>query len=77
MVLFVDKGKQDGVARGDLFEVRRHPERREDGTVRVNEKMATLQVGHVREHSATAIVLGVVSPDIQPGASAVQVAKLP
>jgi LysM repeat protein len=77
MVLFLDKGKQDGVARGDLFEIRRHPERRDDGTVRVNEKMATLQVVHVREHSATAIVLGVVSPDIQPGASAVQVAKLP
>ena len=77
MVLFLDKGKQDGVARGDLFEIRRHPERLEDGTMRVNEVMATLQVVHVREHSATAIVLGVVSPDIQPGASAVQVAKLP
>jgi hypothetical protein len=77
MVLFLDKGKQDGVARGDLFEIRRHPERLEDGTMRVNEVMATLQVVHVREHSATALVLGVVSPDIQAGASAVQVAKLP
>jgi hypothetical protein len=77
MVLFLDKGKQDGVARGDLFEIRRHPERLSDGTVRVNELMATLQVVHVREHSATAIVLGVVSPDIQSGATAVQVAKLP
>jgi hypothetical protein len=77
MVLFLDKGKQDGVARGDLFEVRRHPERLDDGTMRVNELMATLQVVHVREHSATAIVLGVVSPDIQSGVSAVQVAKLP
>jgi len=77
MVLFLDKGRQDGVARGDLFEIRRHPERLDDGTVRVNDVMATLQVVHVREHSATAIVLGVVSPDIQPGASVVQVAKLP
>jgi LysM domain-containing protein len=77
MVLFLDKGKQDGVARGDLFEIRRHPEHLSDGTMRVNELMATLQVVHVREHSATAIVLGVVSPDIQAGASAVQVAKLP
>jgi LysM repeat protein len=77
MVLFLDKGKQDGVARGDLFEIRRHPERLDDGTLRVNEVMATLQVVHVREHSATAIVLGVVSPDIQPGTSVVQVAKLP
>jgi LysM repeat protein len=77
MVLFLDKGKQDGVARGDIFEVRRHPERLDDGTMRVNELMATLQVVHVREHSATTVVLGVVSPDIQAGASAVQVAKLP
>ena len=77
MVLFLDKGKQDGVARGDLFEIRRHPERLDDGTMRVNEVMATLQVVHVREHSATAIVLGVISPDIQPGANVVQVAKLP
>jgi hypothetical protein len=77
MVVFLDKGKQDGVARGDLFEVRRQPERLGDGTVRVNEVMATLQVVHVREHSATARVLGIISPDIQPGAGAVQVAKLP
>jgi hypothetical protein len=77
MVVFLDKGKQDGVARGDLFEVRRQPERLDDGTVRVNEVMATLQVVHVREHSATARVLGIISPDIQPGAGAVQVAKLP
>ena len=39
--------------------------------------MATLQVVHVREHTATARVLNVVTPDIQPGASVVQVAKLP
>jgi LysM repeat protein len=77
MVLFLDKGKQDGVARGDLFEIRRHPERLDDGTMRVNEVMATLQVVHVREHSATAIVLGVVSPDIKSGVSVVQTAKLP
>jgi len=77
MVVFLDKGKQDGVASGDLFEIRRHPQRLDDGSVRVNEVMATLQVVHVRDHTATARVLNVVSPDIQPGASVVQVAKLP
>jgi hypothetical protein len=77
MVVFLDKGKRDGVARGDLFEIRRHPKRLDDGSIRVNEVMATLQVVHVREHTATARVLNVVSPDIQPGASVVQVAKLP
>jgi hypothetical protein len=39
--------------------------------------MATLQVVHVRERSATARLLNVISPDIPPGSEARQVAKLP
>jgi LysM repeat protein len=77
MVVFLDKGRQDGVAPGDLFEIRRHPERLSDGTIRIDEVMATLQVVHVRERSATARLLNVISPDIAPGTEARQVAKLP
>jgi hypothetical protein len=77
MVLFLDKGRADGVAAGDLFEVRRRPERLPDGGQRINELMATLQVVHVREHSATARIINVVSPDIPAGTDARQVAKLP
>jgi hypothetical protein len=77
MVVFLNKGRQDGVAPGDLFEARRRPARLSDGTVRVNELMATLQIVHVRERTATAIVLTVVSPDIPPGTDVIQVAKLP
>jgi LysM domain-containing protein len=77
MVLFLDKGRADGVAAGDLFEVRRRPERLNDGGQRINELMATLQVVHVREHSATARIINVVTPDIPPGTDARQVAKLP
>ncbi len=77
MVVFLDKGRNDGVALGDLFEVRRQPERLCDGTIRVDEVMATLQVVHVRERSATARLLNVISPDIAPGSEARQVAKLP
>jgi hypothetical protein len=77
MVLFLDKGRADGVAAGDLFEVRRRPERLTNGGQRINELMATLQVVHVREHSATARIINVVSPDIPPGTDARQVAKLP
>lgn len=77
MVVFIDKGREDGVARGDLFEARRRPQRLSDGTVRVNELMATLQIVHVRDHTATALVLNVVSPDIPPGTDVTQVAKLP
>ena len=77
MVVFLNKGRQDGVAPGDLFEARRRPARLSDGTLRVNELMATLQIVHVRERTATAIVLTVVSPDIPPGTDVIQVAKLP
>ena len=77
MVVFIDKGREHGVAPGDLFEVRRRPARLSDGTLRVNELMATLQVVHARDRTATAIVLNVISPDIPPGTTVVQVAKLP
>ena len=77
MVVFIDKGREHGVAPGDLFEVRRRPRKLSDGTVRVNELMATLQIVHVRDRTATGIVLTVISPDIPPGTDVVQVAKLP
>ncbi|HEX6107152.1 MAG TPA: LysM peptidoglycan-binding domain-containing protein [Gemmatimonadales bacterium] len=77
MVVFLDKGRRHGVAPGDLFEIRRTPERLPDGAIRVDEVMATLQIVHVRERSATARVLNVISPDIQPGAKVRQVARLP
>jgi hypothetical protein len=77
MVVFLDKGRRDGVAAGDMFEIRRTPERLPDGSIRVDEVMATLQVVHVRERSATARLLNIVSPDIEPGTQVRQVAKLP
>ena len=77
MVVFIDKGRADGVAPGDLFELRRRPERLPDGTLRVNEVMATMQIVHVRERTATGMLLNVISPDIPPGTDVMQVAKLP
>jgi LysM repeat protein len=77
MVVFINKGREDGVAPGDLFEVRRRPQHFPDGTIRVNELMATLQIVHVRDRTATGLVLNVISPDIPPGTDVLQVAKLP
>lgn len=77
MVVFLDKGRQDGVAPGDLFEARRRPGRHTDGTMRVEEVMVTMQVVHVREHSSTARLLNIVSPHVVPGTGVRQVAKLP
>jgi hypothetical protein len=77
IVVFLDKGRNDGVTQGDVFELRQRPGRSRDGYVNVDELIATLQVVHVRERSATARVVSVVSPDIAPGTRALQVAKLP
>lgn len=77
MVVFLDKGRADGVAPGDMFELRRQAQRLSDGTQLINDVMATLQVVHVREHTATARLLNVLSPDIAPGTEARQTAKLP
>jgi hypothetical protein len=76
-VLFLDKGSRDGVAPGDIFEVRRAEVRRVDGAVDVPEVMAVLQVVRVGERSATARILTVSSPDIADGTGSRQVAKLP
>jgi LysM repeat protein len=77
MVVFLDKGRADGVAPGDLFEIRRRAARLPDGRQLINDVMATMQVVHVREHTATARLLNVLSPDIPAGTDARQVAKLP
>jgi LysM domain-containing protein len=77
MVVFINKGREDGVAPGDLFELRRRPERLSDGTLRVNELMATMQIVHVRDRTATGMLLNVISPDIPAGTDVMQVAKLP
>lgn len=77
MVVFIDKGRKDGVAAGDIFEVRRKAERLDNGQQRANEVLATLQIVHVREHSATGRYLNIVLPDIEPGTEVRQVAKLP
>jgi hypothetical protein len=77
MVVFLNKGREDGVAPGDLFEIRRRAERLSDGRQLINDVMATLQVVHVRDHTATARLINILSPDIPPGTGARQVAKLP
>jgi LysM repeat protein len=76
-VLFIDLGRKDGVARGDVFEVRRDPAPRPGASDTIDELMAVLQIVHVRERSATAKVLNVISPDIPPGTRVKQVGKLP
>jgi nucleoid-associated protein YgaU len=76
-VLFIDKGRKDGVALGDIFELRQTPRERPGAASVVSEVMATVQVVHVGDHTATTRVISVVQPDVIAGTEARQVAKLP
>jgi len=75
--LFLNVGKNDGVSRGDLFEVRRDPKPRTDAADTIDEPMAVIQVVHVRGRSSTAKILNVISPDIPPMSRVKQIGKLP
>ncbi len=76
-ILFLDKGREDGVAPGDVFELWRTPEERWDAAATVAEPMARLQVVRVGDRTSSALVVRVISADIRPGTVAKQVAKLP
>ena len=75
---YIDKGTADGVALGDLWEVRRASGGISDrGTVHTSENLAMVQIVNVREHSATALILNVKYATFNIGTPVVQVAKLP
>ncbi len=76
-VLFLDRGSQDNVAPGDIFEVRRTPRDRDPAADTVADELLLVQVVRVGERSSTAKVLGVGYPRVTAGAPAMQVAKLP
>jgi hypothetical protein len=76
-VLFLDRGSRDGLARGDVVEVRRAAKVVEGGEVRVADVIAVLQVVRVGERTATTRVLRVIEPDVRAGTAARVIAKLP
>ena len=76
-VLFLDKGRDDGVKLGDIFELRRVPQRRDPLSATTAELLGTVQIIHVNDHTASAQVQSVVFSDIRPGTEARQVARLP
>jgi len=76
-VLFIDVGREQGVAVGDLFEVRREPGPRPGAADNIEETMAAGQIVRVGDRSATLLLLNIMSPDIPPGTPVLQVARLP
>lgn len=77
-VVFIDRGKADGVKQGDQFEVRRLlPARSESAVAPVPEVVAVLKIVHVRDHSATGRVIKVYSPAFGAGSPVQLIARLP
>ena len=76
-ILFLDKGRADGVAPGDVFELWSTPAQRYDAAATVAEPLARLQVVRVGEHTSSALIVRLMSGRIVPGTHARQVAKLP
>lgn len=77
-VLFIDKGRADGVRPGDIFEVRITPHDDDASAVTaVPDVVAHLKIVHVGDHSATGRITNVTSPRFEPGSQVRQIAKLP
>jgi LysM repeat protein len=75
--LLIDLGRADGVAPGDIFEIRRVPGPRPNAAANEDELMGRGQVVHVGERSATLLLTQLVSPNIPGGMIAKRVARLP
>jgi hypothetical protein len=76
-VLFLDKGRADGVAPGDVFELIRTPQERYDASSTIAQTMVKVQIVRVGEHTSSGLVVVVDQADVKPGTRARQVAKLP
>jgi hypothetical protein len=76
-IVFLDRGRKDGVGLGDTFELLQTPETRVDAPDVVSEVIATAHVVRVNEGTSTAMVVRVVRADLKPGIEARQIAKLP
>ncbi len=76
-VLFLDKGRKDGVAPGDIFEIRRSEKRRSDGIITAPDVLAIVQVVHVGERTATVRILTTAAAVIANGSESRQVGRLP
>jgi hypothetical protein len=72
---FIDKGRADGVVLGDVFEVFR-PAQGTLGTAS-EEVRAVVMVVHTREHSATALILQLIHPNLDPGLPVRLIKKMP
>src|SRR5881296_2992118 len=74
-ILFINRGRAEGVTPGDVFEVFR-PASGVPGTSSEEVRMV-LEIVHTREHSASGLVLTINHPDVRPGMPVRLVRKMP
>jgi hypothetical protein len=76
-IVFINLGRSDGVALGDIFEVVRPLGSEEANFDFADEQVARLQIVHLREHSASGLMVNIRSLGTVPGARARLVRKMP
>jgi len=71
-IVFLDRGRMDGVMPGDVFEVY-------TGTIGTpsKETRALLEIVHTRDHSSSGLILNLNNPQISPGLPVRLVRKMP
>ncbi len=72
-VVFIDRGRVDGIVPGDVFEVIVEDE----GSVFPARPVATLLVVHVRQRSASVMIMSLQGADVRPGAIVRLIRKMP
>ncbi len=71
-VVFIDRGTEDGVVPGDVFEIfTGHP------GMPSSEHRATLEIVHTRDRTASGILLQIDNPEIKPGLPVRLIRKMP
>ena len=75
-VIFIDLGRQDGIVPGDVFEAVRGPT---NATVegQAPERLGLLHIVHVRERSASGLLMHIIDPGIRAGVPVRLIRKMP
>ena len=74
-ILFLNKGRSEGVVPGDLFEIYR-PASGQLGAAS-EQPLVVVEIVHTREHSSSGLVLGITHPGVFPGSPARLIRKMP
>jgi hypothetical protein len=76
-IIFINLGRSDGVALGDIYEVLRPVGGSEMAAHGDTEQVSLLQIVHVREHSASGLMVNIRNLGTGPGADVRLVRKMP